>query len=56
MVVEIDGNYEVIFNLHDVSEIVKKYYNKDLALELERLVEEQEKEIERLENELEYEY
>ena len=55
MWLEIDGNYEVIFDLHDVSEIVRKYYNKELALELERLIEEQEAEIERLENELEYE-
>ena len=54
MFLEINGEDEFVYNLHDVVNIIKKHYNKELAIEMDRMVEEQEAEIERLKNELEY--
>lgn len=37
----INGHFEAVDDLHDVSRIIRKYYNTDLAYELDKLVEEQ---------------
>lgn len=54
MFLEINGKDEFVYDLHDVVNVIRKYYNKELAIEMERMVEEQETEIEELENELYY--
>ena len=37
----INGHFEAVDDLHDVSRIIREYYNTDLAYELDKLVEEQ---------------
>ena len=49
MYFSIEGHWETINNLHDISRIVREYYNSDLANELDNLIEAQEDEIKRLE-------
>lgn len=49
MVLDINDKYEVIHNLYDVMNVIRKYYNKELAIEMDRLVEMQEDKIEELE-------
>lgn len=50
MILEINGKDEFVYDLHDISEIIRKYYNEVLSIEMDRLVEKQEIEIEELEN------
>lgn len=49
MYFSIEGHWETINSLHDISRIVREYYNSDLANELDDLIETQEDEIKRLE-------
>lgn len=35
-----NGNWEQIYNLHDVSTLIREYYNRDLADELDKLIDE----------------
>ena len=53
----INGHYEAVDDLYDVSRIIRKYYNDDLAYELDKLIEEprieQDNRIEELEKEVE---
>lgn len=37
----INGHFEAVDDIHDVSRIIEKYYNVDLAYELEKLIEDQ---------------
>lgn len=52
-VLEINGEDEIIYDLSDIVDIVKRHYNENLAIEMAELIEEQESEIERLEYKLE---
>lgn len=40
MVVEINNRCELVYDLNDVSNIIRKYYNGELADEMDRLLEE----------------
>lgn len=48
MYFSIEGHWETINSLRDISRIVREYYNSDLANELDDLIEVQEDEIKRL--------
>ena len=48
MYFSIEGHWETINSLHDISRIVREYYNSELANELDDLIEAQESEVERL--------
>ena len=48
MYFSIEGHWETINGLHDISRIVREYYNPELANKLDDLIEVQEDEIERL--------
>lgn len=48
----IEGHFEAVDNMQDVSRIIRKYYNEDLAYELDKLIEDQtlsDEEVRRLE-------
>ena len=50
--IQIEGHWETIDSLYDVSKIVREYYNRELADELDMLIAENEvstSEVERLE-------
>ena len=34
----INGHFEAVDDIHDISRIIEKYYNVDLAYELEKLI------------------
>lgn len=38
MIIWINGNWEMIEDLHDVSKIIRKYYNYELADKLDNLI------------------
>lgn len=40
MIIWINGNWEMVENLHDVSKIIRKYYNCELADKLDNLISE----------------
>lgn len=48
----IEGHWETIDDLRDVSRIIREYYNRDLADEIDRLIEIKEEEIKTLENDI----
>lgn len=48
----IEGHWETINNLRDVSRVIREYYNRELADEMDNLIEIQENEILELKNEL----
>lgn len=52
-ILDINGKDEIICDLQDIVDIIKRHYNKELAIEMAELIEEQESEIERLEYKLE---
>ena len=52
MVVEINRRCELVYDLKDASNIIRKYYNSDLADEMDRLLEENEDYIEGLREEI----
>ena len=54
MYFSINGHWETINSLHDISRIVREYYNPELANELDNLIEFQEDEIKRLEESIDY--
>ena len=49
MMILIEGHWESLNNLRDVSRIVAEYYNVELANRLDDLIDAQEDEIKRLE-------
>lgn len=51
----INGNWEIVKNLHDVSKIVREYYNDELADKLDSLIPDYEYVDEDKITELEYE-
>lgn len=48
----IEGHWETITSLEDVARVVREYYNRELADELDSLIEEQEAYIDDLINEI----
>lgn len=48
----IEGHWETITSLEDVTRVVREYYNRELADELDSLIEEQEAYIDDLKNEI----
>ena len=52
MVVEINRRCELVYDLKDVSNIIRKYYNCELADEMDRLLEENQDYIDGLNEEI----
>lgn len=48
----IEGHWETIDSLRDISKIIREYYNRELADEMDKLIEEQEEYIVDLKNEI----
>ncbi len=48
----IEGHWETVDSLEDVARVVREYYNRELADEIDKLVEEQEGYIADLKNEI----
>ena len=48
----IEKHWETIDNLRDVSRVIREYYNRELADELDSFIEEQEEYINDLKNEI----
>lgn len=48
----IEGHWETIDNLRDVARVVREYYNRELADEIDNLIDIQEEEIKTLENDI----
>lgn len=52
----IEGHWETIDNLRDISRIIREYYNRELADEMDNLIEIQEDEIKSLREEIDWMY
>lgn len=48
----IEGYWETIDDLRDVSRVIREYYNRELADEIDKLIEIKEEEIEALKDEV----
>ena len=48
----INGHWEIVSSLQDVAKIIREYYNRELADEMDKLIEIQEDEIRHLTLEL----
>lgn len=48
----IEGHWETVTSLEDVARIIREYYNRELADELDKLIEEQEEYINDLKNDI----
>lgn len=48
----INGHWETVSSLQDISNIIREYYNRELANEMDKLIEIQENEIRHLTLEL----
>lgn len=48
----IEGHWEAIDSLRDISKIIREYYNRELADEMDKLIDEQEEYIVDLKNEI----
>jgi hypothetical protein len=48
----IEGHWETVTSLEDVARIIREYYNRELADELDKLIEEQEAYIVDLKNDI----
>lgn len=48
----IEGHWETIDSFEDVSRVIREYYNRELADEMDKLIEEQEEYIVDLKNEI----
>lgn len=48
----IEGHWETVTSLEDVARIIREYYNRELADELDKLIEEQEEYIVDLKNDI----
>ena len=48
----IEGHWETLDTLEDVSRVIREYYNRELADEMDKLIEEQEEYIVDLKNEI----
>ena len=52
----IEGHWETIYDLRDVSRVIREYYNSELADRIDSLIEIQEDEIKELEADLRWWY
>lgn len=52
----IEGHWETVTSLEDVARIVREYYNRELADEMDKLIEIKEEEIKELESDLRWWY
>jgi hypothetical protein len=50
--IRIEGHWETLDTLEDVSRVIREYYNRELADEIDKLIEEQEGYIVDLKNEI----
>lgn len=50
--IRIEGHWETLDTLEDVSRVIREYYNRELADEIDKLIEEQEEYIVDLKNEI----
>jgi len=50
--IRIEGHWEAVASLRDISKIIREYYNRELADEMDKLIEIQENEIRDLQLEL----
>lgn len=50
--IRIEGHWETLDTLEDVSRVIREYYNEELADELDKLIEEQEEYINDLKNDI----
>lgn len=50
--IRIEGHWETLDTLEDVSRVIREYYNRELADELDKLIEEQEGYIDDLKNDI----
>ena len=48
----IEGHWETVTSLEDVARVIREYYNRELADELDNLIKEQEEYIVDLKNEI----
>ena len=48
----IEGHWETVTSLEDVARVIREYYNRELADEMDKLIEEQEEYIVDLKNEI----
>lgn len=48
----IEGHWETVTSLEDVARVVREYYNRELADELDKLIDEQEEYIVELKNDI----
>ena len=48
----IEGHWETVTSLEDVARIIREYYNRELADELDKLIDEQEEYIVELKNDI----
>lgn len=48
----IEKHWETIYDLRDISRIIREYYNRELADEMDKLIEINEEEIKTLENDI----
>ena len=48
----IEGHWETVESLEDVANIIREYYNRELADEFDKLIDEQEGYIDDLKNEI----
>ena len=52
----IEGHWETVTSLQDVARIIREYYNRELADEMDKLIEIQEDEIKELKEDLNWWY
>lgn len=50
--IRIEGHWETLDTLEDVSRVIREYYNRELADEIDKLIEEQEEYVKDLKNEI----
>ena len=50
--IRIEGHWETLDTLEDVSRVIREYYNRELADEMDKLIEEQEEYIVDLKNKI----
>jgi hypothetical protein len=48
----IEGHWETVTSLEDVARVIREYYNRELADELDKLIDEQEEYINDLKNDI----
>ena len=50
--IRIEGHWETLDTLKDVSRVIREYYNRELADEMDKFIEEQEEYIDELKNDI----